>query len=94
MRTAELTRACPRCQGGQIIFFQSVAVLGYCLFPLVVRLTNRNGRAAFPRCADARMGAQLASILCLAWRNMIYNGVLLGCGAPELHCSCPWWLAG
>ena len=24
-------------QGGRIIFFQSLAVLGYCLFPLVVR---------------------------------------------------------
>ena len=54
--------------GGRIIFFQSVAVLGYCLFPL-----------------------DMAALLCLAWRNKVYQSVLLLCSALwSLRCSVPF----
>lgn len=61
-------RLTPAPQGGRIIFFQSVAVLGYCLFPLDV-----------------------AALLCLAWRNKVYQSVLLLCSALwSLRCSVPF----
>ena len=68
-------------QGGRIIFFQSLATVGYCLFPLVVRARASclSVRALCLTCLTH--GLQLASILCLAWGNKAYQGALLGAGA-------------
>ena len=64
-------------QGGRIIFFQSVAVLGYCLFPLDVR--DVPCQAAASHLSRSRL-RQVASILCLAWKNKVYQAVVLGLG--------------
>lgn len=64
-------------------------MLGYCLFPLVVRSSH-----AFRCCLATRSlaaPAQLASILCLAWSNKAYQGGLLGAGALwSLRCCVPF----
>jgi hypothetical protein len=78
-------------QGGQIIFFQSLAVLGYCLFPLVVRrslFSAASWRVDLTSASHLR-AVHVHLVLGLAKQDLPGRPAGAGCVLVALHTRCP-----